>query len=562
MTLAAWLLGALAIAVIAVHMARPSSNRRYISAARFFRDLPRAEKSSQRWQINNPLSLPMLARLAVLTLLLWALLPWIGAMLQPSRSSGIGLWVLIDTSGSLAAREGLGTRLNTAQIIAAQDVYSALSALATAEDNAFCLRLSTFDQTRIDLLTTRSIDVFAQALASLTPRALATDLSLVRNAVALAAQSGSDECPISHVLVITDQAPLNDLSAESSVPVFWRTVGSPVDNLAITGIAPIRNPLTGLVQSISVDLTAYSNDPPAARFTIRDPAGVSIIDEEVRWQGSPPIRRWRVEFAINQPGRYAMTLTPGGALDFDDSAEIEVPASQVVKIDWQLPDAAWPALPGWELSTQTPHLRIVALADAPRTAQQTSDLTPTLFVGTATQTPNAEQEWPILFFQEGHPLLADLNFDVVEKTPPALSSMPAGLSPVLQADYGAAWLAWRTQPPAAAVPGLPVFDSTESVATTIAFFNGVRTLLGRTTLPPLYSLTDPAQSQPEGTRLALHPGESDTFSIVARYEPLPPLSTRALPAAEQARWPLWLSLAAFLWMIERMLTAWRGERWI
>ena len=179
----------LAAVTIGLHMARPRSNRRIVSSAPFFQRLPVAERSSRRWSISNPLSLPLLARLLVLSLLLWALIPLLFSLTRPS-TQGIALWVLLDTSGSQAAEENGNKRIDSAK----EEIEHAISAARTeVGDGPICLRLSTFDIVSKHWPPTTNIESFLQTLETVRPRALGTDLSLVREIVTSEEVNG--DCP-------------------------------------------------------------------------------------------------------------------------------------------------------------------------------------------------------------------------------------------------------------------------------------------------------------------------------------------------------------------------------
>ncbi|HSR51565.1 MAG TPA: hypothetical protein VLV83_12110, partial [Acidobacteriota bacterium] len=150
-------------------------------------------------------------------------------------------------------------------------------------------------------------------------------------------------------------------------------------------------------------------------------------------------------------------------------------------------------------------------------------------------------------------LLDGLNFDVAERMgiAPPPRPLPASFSPVLRGLNGT-WMALRQDPPAVYIPGPPLGSEDDSGRfSTTVFFNAVRHLLGRRSLPPLHTLTSPADPVPEGSRLALHDEEGNTSFQPRSAGDVTDLSPTATRAATVPLWPVLLALTAalFLWEV-------------
>ncbi len=192
--------------------------------------------------------------------------------------------------------------------------------------------------------------------------------------------------------------------------------------MGFTRVGTSRDPLTGLVRSVELTVTAYGNTPGITRLRVTGPDGKDILHDSLGWSADGI---WTGSFNPQQPGRYQLELEPGGGYSYDDRAEIEIGAQSGIRVDWQLKDKGLPARLGWKQDNTTPHLRVAGLPviDSP---------IPTLYVGNGYDSGNVGE---IRDFYEGSSLLADLNLDVVENLkmgaiplPPATQTI--GASPL------------------------------------------------------------------------------------------------------------------------------------
>jgi len=480
-------------------------------------------------------------------MILLALLPWLKVLDRDPTGNGIGMWVLLDTSASQMTMDMGRSRHDRAR----DEIRSLVaSAVKTASEDDLCLRLSTFDLVRQDRITTSDLSAFYEALDSVAPRYLGTNLNLVRQAF-LDVESHDADCPVTHIIVVSDQAPVDVRRDEKRVSI-WRRIGNSQPNIGIAAIEPQRNPLTGQVLSTTVELSAYG-EPKPANLVVVGPGKRQIVDEELVWQGSLPERRSRITVPTTQSGRYELHVTGSDSNGFDDNAIVELPDTHALTVDWRLQDRSIPVGLGWTLDDQGPNMRVIpANAPVPR------DDVPTLIVGVGFAS-NLEPV-PVQYFAEFSPIIADLNFDAVEKVvPPATPNLPEDFTRVLYAKDDRSWAAQSFRRAAAYVAGLPQGQGETLAVSTTLFFNSVRWLLDKGDPPSIYTVTDAIHPIPEGTLIALHPSDSDTFAASTSTDPLPVFSAGPFGRDPGAGQPLWILTAMVLLLAERYLAIWRGE---
>ncbi len=578
-----WILGGLTGVLVALYMARPRLERRQLSAARFFVNLPPARQTNRQLRLSNPLlARPFYLQLLVLLLLLAALLSIFHPLAGAGHAQSIGLWLLIDSSASMSTAQAGSNRMVLAQqaanAVLAQAQIAATEATPPVD---LCINISTFDLARRDrqlpdLSGAAAVEAAQAALATITPRALGSDLALIRTLLAqqivtpsvaisitatgqpLAVQGAVDPtaaaCAVTHLVVITDLPAPDWIGEPAPVDMIWRDVSEPVDNSGFNTIRAMRDPLSGLVHGVEVTAQYYNRPPINAQMIITGPTGTRIADEPIQWRGDGT---WRTTWLPPGPGQYQLQLIPGGAYTLDDHAILEINEGAAIHVNWQLPETALHEQLGWIQDAQSPQLRVVA-SNAPGNAAFAST-TPTLVVGNG-YTGDRSQE--ILDFYDAGTLLADLNLDVAEQLAIQGTVLPADFIPVLRGADGLVWLAQRRNPPAVLVPGLPTqIEETVDAFSKTAFFNGVRWLLQERPLPPLYTLTTPALPEPAGSRIALHAGEGDTARLPSSYGEISALQPRRVG---QRTWPLWpylLALAMSIFAVERTLALYGGRRW-
>ncbi|MEM7132695.1 MAG: hypothetical protein AAF702_40710 [Chloroflexota bacterium] len=576
--IAAWILGGLTTILVALYMARPRLENRRLSAAQFFQDLESPRQQTLQLRLSNPLLarpfyLQLLALLIILVAVLTIHLAYAGAGTEQS----IGLWLMVDTSGSMSTEQEDELRLTLAQEAALDMLDIGEQAAQNAvSDIELCVKLSAFDLDSRALLTTANLTVVAQEIESLPTRALGTNIDLVRSALeGLIEQRNVDlanntleglteqrdaECVITHLAVFTDLPAPEWIADHEAIQTFWHDVSESVDNIGFTDLRATRNPLTGLVHQVSVTVQAYNSRPSDARIEVTSPTGETVLNDTLRWEGDGT---WQARFKPVGPGEYRLQITPGGAYPLDDEAVITISDGDAIRVDWQVERPEFLSGLGWIQDAVKPQFRITANVSSSDVSNDRA--IPTLIIGDGYTADNSNE---ILDFFEASPLLADLNFDVAETIGIRGIPLPSGSVPVLRGLDEQAWIATDSRLPTVYIPDLPVSpsatdaqDETLVAFSNVVFFNAVRWLLQERTLPPLYTLTSASAPEAEGNRIALHDAEGNTERVASSYGELTDLKPIRVNEREEPIWPILLTVAAAIFCIERSLAAYGGAKW-
>lgn len=533
------------VILVVVYMTYPRFLRRRLSAARFFSHLPPPKKGQSRLRWGTiKFTPPFFIQLLMLLCLLAALL-LLEQAFSARETKGLGVWIVVDTSASMSTRQNNETRMDQAL----RSVDSAISrAQLAAEGKDLCFRLSALDLERRDLVTRGDPLAIRQAAASLKSRPLGTDLGILHRLIRSFESTSlqDDACRVSHLVVITDMPAPHWLAESREVRVVWQDIGQAVENIGLTDIRAVRNPLSGLISEIRLEATTYGIPPSDARIVISEPGGNIVKDQFLAWQQN---RFWRGAFTPPRPGEYIIKVSPGGAYQYDDIAEIEISKGQEVRVDWQLRDRRLFNRLGWRQESLNPQLRVTS------TIPTIAEKVPTIIVGNGYRGLR-EKPMEIRDFLETSPLLEDINLDAVETLRFPTISLPLakGFQPVLRGMAGDVWLAQSIEPAGAMVPGLPTGgnDVTGRFSATL-FFNAVRWLLQKREVLPLYTLTSPQAQEPGVNRLVLHKDEGNTQRTNRSSGKLSDLRPAAGKGKATPIWPILLMVAALFFLIERIL---------
>lgn len=537
---------------VILQMAQPRYEDVHLSAAGFFKNLPAAQD-----RFNLRLGPPVPTRSFVIQMLALGLILWAVLSLEPFenpfQARRLGIRLLVDTSGSMRTQQQNGTRMTAAL----REIETIIQTVRQAdEQGAVCWQLDTFDL-ELEIVPFDHTTVgLRDALARLKPRALGTDLNLLRASDEKQVSEDVVACPITHIVVVTDQ-PAPDWAAQmQAAPLLWRDIAQPVENFGFREIQAIRNQLTGVVNKAQLELIAYGAKPVETKLDIRTPNG-KMETLSVEWFEDNTAT---VTYPLTDPGAYSFHLAPGGAYDLDDAATINVQSAPQVRVDWQLPDRTLltrlEQSGGWSQTKVDPDVRVVSdFAQA--------DTVPSLIVGNGYAT--ATDEIQIENFFEPSPILADLNLDVAEKFRMAgVENLPQDFEIILAGRTNGAhavWIAERANPPAIYVPGLPTGQDELNRFSTTVFFNALRRLLNVRAFSPLYTLTSVAQPEIAGARVALHPEEGNTMLPQHSFGNDALLTTENPRASQDPFWAMLLALAALLFAFDRIMAAARGLQW-
>lgn len=556
MMIAAAVLGVLGGLVLGLHMVRTFTERRSLSAARFLRVLPPPRESKWRWHWANPFKMSILyPRLVVLALSGAALLVSQCAVQRTTRPQELGLWLWVDTSASMGAQMGGSTRLQAA----IADLGSLLEEVRARESvESLCVRVSTFDLAASDLLASGDVAAARQALSGLRPRALGTNLALVTAAAAQNPEPG--ECPTTHVIVATD-LPAPPLAEPGDGPeIVWRVAAQPVANAGFTELG-LEREAGSERRALRIAVRGYGD--VSAELTVRLEAitegapPAEVVTLSVVWQQQGEESLWETRLSDLLPGRYSVSLEPVDAYPLDNRLEIEVPALVPLRVDWRAPGPEWVTTLGWQAETVAPDLRVQSASEPIPV-----DGVPTLLLGSGYGLPQTPA--PLGVFADNHPVLDLVNLDTVEATGLSrftpLNQLPEGFVALLGGlgNDGPVWVAARAGPPAVVIPGLPGSESPDEPSWRLAatlFANSVAWLTQARAEPPLYTLTTVQQPEPEGSRVALHPGEGNTMRVGESLNAEAIGRTPQQVESAQHIWP-WLLLGALtMILLERVLSA-------
>ncbi len=529
-----WITGALTLGMIAVHMAKPRGILRKISSFSFFDQVPPPTNSKSKLRLSNPmLSKPFYFRILALALFIAALF-LTDQPLNSKLETRLHVWALVDTSASMSTRFEDGS---TAMEQAKKVTTLVLAKLFKQSSLDLSLRLSTFDYSLKHISDSEDVTAAFNQLGVLKSGFQGTNLNLVHGAL-----SGPMAKDFSHALVITDQPAPSWVGEFKNLTVVWLDISKMVQNTGITRIEPVRNPLTGLVSAIRLELTSFG-PAPATRLTILDGGGNILIDDPVVWQENG---KAYPSFSPAGSGFHTIAIEPGGAYIHDDQAIIRIPPSEELRVDWR----AKPHRLAYELGEQTafrPHIRIT---DDPTDLH---DTVPTLVIGGGAAPVKKE----LGYFLEGHPLLMDLNFDALAEEPLGSCSPSAPWAPILKDEDNKTRVAMGWESNAIWIPGL--LDGEEGPVQTTLFFNALRFLLQERPLEPLYTTTV-GDEEPEDNRIALHKGEGNTWRRSGSFGNLDDLR----PVSQDRSSPmsfLFLTLALGVMAFERDRRAFGGSSW-
>jgi hypothetical protein len=535
--------------LVILYMTYPRFLRRRLSSARFFTDLPLPKKRQQKLRFGRlQFNLPFFLQLFVLLFLLGAFL-FSQKGINIDESKTMGIWIILDTSASMSTVQQGETRM----VSAVKEIGQIINRVQeTLKGKEICFRLSTVDMERIDIAAKVSASGIRQALKSIKPRPLGTDLEIIHRSLQSSSLQNPSQsqpaCEIDYVLVVTDMpAPawLGETNSKNNkIDTVWRDIGKPVDNLGFTGIRASRNPLTGSISEIKLEVTVFGTASAGTKLEITGPDGTQIKNETLNLQQDQLLEE---SFAPGLKGKYRMRLTPPDSYTYDDTAIINVDTGREIRVDWQLKDRSLLQQTGWIEDNVNPYLIVTD-------AQSKPGNIPTLIVGPGYSTGTGVPV-EIRDFVETSPLLADVNLDAVESLGLQGCDLPgeAKFQPVLRGINGKVLLAQAENPLQAFVPGLPTGtnDITGRFSTTV-FFNAVRWLLHAREFPPLYTLTSPLAPEPTDDRLTLHKDEGNTQRTPASYGNIEDMKPRTTKSTQQPLWPLLLTAAALFFLIERI----------
>ena len=549
------ILGFFIVVLIILYMFRPYYQPFEISSAEFFETV-KGPAISLRFNIRSLVtSAPFWLQLFILGCLFLALLLSDRGLPQAPAES-IGVLIALDTSASMSTLDGSQTRMDTAKQEIANLRVFVTDLQETYPDLRFCESLITFDSGGVQVQDGLPIEAIEHRALGTATASLQVWLESLLSADT---QQNEALCHPTHAVVISDvTAP--EWVTQSEIPVIWRDVGTPVDNVGIVSIEPRGSELFGWNGSIEVSVTAYGTPPSTTSIAILDANNNLVDSRELSWTVATSQSR---TFELPTAGDYRVMISPNDAYLYDNQATIRVDNFQNIRYSWELPTP----LPfdlsavGWELSPDKPNIRIVSAS-----SELTSGV-PTIIVGNEYR--QATDFHAITYFEEKTGLLDNISLDAAQSLGIGQSPFITSLSPdlytvILADDSESILIAMNDSAPFVTIPGPPMIDDDPELngfSQTI-FFNAVRWLLNSSAIvPDLYSNTSNANPVPIGNINVLHEGEGAVHtenSGFGDFSDITPLQTQV---AEDPIWALLLMIATIALVFERGLTLFGRHPW-
>lgn len=526
------------VGLLVWHMQRRAPVAVKLSFARLLPEPPISDQAEQRFALTVPLRsagfwMRMFAVLAALAALMLDMdRRWAGG--TGAAGAGIGLRIVLDVTHSMGLPEAGGTRLDAARAVA----DAALAQLAAASGEDTCAEV-------ILVGASAGTTGLTEAVSRATLQPEGGEVATLVDAAARA----EGDCPLTHVLVLTDaRQPAMDwpvIGAPPDAPdLLWHQIGAPMPNTGLRGVSFTPPGLGSKSALIRLVVAGFGTVPPPVVW-LEGPGGrvpVAVhpsLDRDQVWLG---------EAKPEGAGRYVAVIGTGGAYGGDDRLAFDVPAFQGMALDWRMTGLSAPR------GAQAGGGDAVLVADL-------AALTPKDFAHPLLAVypgwPNAGSTGRIGAFVQDTAVLAALNLDTFERLAPRplQGALPPGFAPVLTDAAGAVYIARRATPPGLIVPA-PMRDGAEIEALSLTlFFTALSDLAGRGSVVPGMEWLDA-----QGQTIANAAQESDTARALAPPPALARIAPRPRPVQDAPVWPL-LALAALAALLaERGLMLWRGMR--
>jgi hypothetical protein len=433
-----WVMAALCVGaglcVIAFHLVSPNFRDIRLSMAHLMPPPPKSQASKYRFSLRNLVASWLFwLRFLCVVLIAMALYPMALTVPVPVPEAGAQHFRLIfDVSASMGVENRDGQpRIIEASVLGAR----ALEQMTQIETEA--------SDVCIDVAFVAGGVTFApmpQGLARVTaavPYAQGSPMATLISALTLAAPTGCNTTP-THVVVVTDQPPQTVNQAAFSGHLMWQQVGAARDNLAIWSVDVTAATLRQTTPMIDIRIASFGTMPRSVTAEFEGPNGASTVAmrrDETRAGG------WRADVAFDGAGTYRVRLLDGGAMLVDDTVELELGAVDRVAVDWRL-----------ETITRPSSLLEVVEGDTTIVVApyQGADMVlpegPFVLVYDGWSNMAGGPPQTIGPFMRDHPILAGINFDVLERVAPRPASLSEelGLAHVIRPNTGAGtWVGVR-----------------------------------------------------------------------------------------------------------------------
>lgn len=537
-TLSVAAVGAALAALVLYYMRIDAARRVRLSLGRFLGPLSPSNQRRRRWQPSRPLKSKLfLLRALILLLLLAAVLN----LLQLAKQNGpmhLAVRLVIDTSYSLTARDGSGTRFDALKT----DVMAVLKHIDQVGPANTCVEVQLVDS------TVRKVDI--EALRAQPDTVMAPRLKGGLPALLLKAATDSEpnSCVPTHAVVITDlprPAQLDDRGNN----VIWRQIGEQAQNIGFHQVHVFARPLSDEAAKVSVTLDGDADaDSAKRRVSVTGPDGGTLAFQQPDFRLPGP---WTIQFAAPRSGDYQLRLSGVDAYNGDDRATVSLTAVAGRSVAWQLKALASPK--GLKPSHEAGAPVVMALSSG------ASDKRAVLTAGHWQDPPQNR----LGLFDLGSEVLNDVDLDMFERyLPSPINRLPPDFIPIVTDAGGHPLIAIRQYPPAAIVP-LPEADRSHPAwrVSWVVMLNALRWVSGASGPSATQQLFTPDGRAVENGQLetgfARALGKPDRLSAIA------PVTYDQLPESERKKPPLapWFVMVALaLFLFERVIgVTWRKE---
>jgi hypothetical protein len=297
--------------IVILHFRRERLRRVFVPSLLLWQHI--APMSGKQRKLTLPISFLLLLHLLVATLLALALShpQWLSNLLGSGRQH---VAVIVDTSTSMAASEGMGTtRLDQARgevrgIIESVGINDQFTLIAAASSAQLITTGGSGDQANL-----------LAALDELTPRGTGTNIDGALTLAQVAQENSGYGSADSPIVVVSDRDPPLEVTLPQHVQ--WLRVGSTTDNRAIVALSARARRGSAGGYDVYTRITNYDNRPAVATLNLY--ADDEVIDSQtVDFQSDGELElTWDLPAGINV---LRAELETNDALDIDNSATLSL----------------------------------------------------------------------------------------------------------------------------------------------------------------------------------------------------------------------------------------------
>lgn len=401
------------LCVVAFHLVSPNFRDLRLSMVHLMPPPPTSQAPKNRFSLRNLVASWLFwLRFLCVALIAMALYPMTLAVPVPETGEH-HFRLVFDVSASMGVQNADGQpRITEASAWGARALEQMMQIKAEAGDSCIDVAFVAGG------LTFASMPQGLARVAAAVPNAEGSPMATLISALTLPAPTACNTMP-THVVVVTDLPPQAINQNAFNGHLMWQQVGAARDNLAIWSTDVASATLRQTKPMIDIRVASFGTMPASATLEIEGPNGTSAVAmrrDETRAGG------WRADVAFEGAGTYSARVLEGGALLVDDKVELELGPVDRVAVDWRLESIARPLAllqeEGGDTTIVVAHYQGAAmvLPEGPFVL---------VYDGWANAAGGLRQS--IGPFMRDHPILAGVNFDVLERVAPISVDLGEGL---------------------------------------------------------------------------------------------------------------------------------------